>query len=114
MIKTFTALSDPIRLNIMQLLQAGPRSVGEIVVRLELHQPQVSKHLHVLVEAGLVEVQRDAQRRIYRIRSQPLQELDSWLKSFRKNWEDRYDRLDEYLSQRQVIQSDSPSSSTDE
>lgn len=101
MIKTLNALAEPNRLHIMELLQDRPHSVGEIVDRLGLHQPQVSKHLRVLVEAGLVEVEREAQRRIYRVRPQPFQELDSWLEPFRRNWEDRFDRLDEYLQELQ-------------
>lgn len=101
MIKTLSALAEPHRLHIMELLQNGPLSVGEIVGKLGLQQPQVSKHLRVLVDADLVEVQRDAQRRIYRLRSQPLKELDGWLESFRHIWEERYDRLDEYLRQLQ-------------
>jgi DNA-binding transcriptional ArsR family regulator len=102
MIKTLTALAEPNRLHIMELLQGGPRSVGEIVEQLGLHQPQVSKHLKVLVEAGLVEVERDAQRRIYKVRPQPFQELDSWLEPFRQVWEERFDRLDQYLREIQA------------
>lgn len=101
MIKTLNALAEPNRLHIMEFLQAGPHSVGELVDHLGLRQPQVSKHLRVLVEAGLVEVERDAQRRIYKIRPQPFQELDSWLDSFRYIWEERFDRLDEYLQELQ-------------
>ncbi len=101
MIKTLNALAEPNRLHIMEFLQAGPHSVSEIVDHLGLHQPQVSKHLRVLVEAGLVEVERDAQRRIYKIRPQPFQELDNWLESFRYIWEERFDRLDEYLQELQ-------------
>lgn len=101
MIKTLNALAEPNRLHIMEFLQDGPHSVGEIVDQLGLHQPQVSKHLRVLVEAGLLEVEREAQRRIYKIRPQPFQELDTWLESFRHIMEDRFDRLDEYLQELQ-------------
>lgn len=101
MIKTLNALAEPNRLHIMEYLQDGPRSVGEIVDRLRLHQPQVSKHLKVLVEAGLLEVEKEAQRRIYKIRTEPFQELDTWLEPFRRNWEDRFERLDEYLTELQ-------------
>ncbi len=104
MIKTLNALAEPNRLNIIQLLQDGPRSVGEIVERLQLPQPQVSKHLRVLVDNGLVEVERDAQRRIYRLRPQPFQELDTWLESFRQIWDERFDRLDDYLRELQSPQ----------
>ena len=102
MIKTLNALAEPNRLHIMELLQDRPLSVNEIVDKLSLHQPQVSKHLKVLVEAGLVEIERDAQRRIYKVRPEPLQELDTWLEPFRRNLEERFDRLDEYLQELQV------------
>ena len=94
---TLTALAEPNRLHIIELLRDGPRPVGEIVDRLGLRQPQVSKHLHVLSDAGLVEMHPAAQRRIYRLRPQPLRELDMWLQSYRRFWEDSFDRLDDYL-----------------
>ena len=97
MITTLLALAEPNRLQIIELLRDGPRSVGEIVDRLRLHQPQVSKHLRVLCDAGLVEVHPVAQRRIYQLRTQPLEELDVWLESYRRFWEARFDRLDDYL-----------------
>jgi DNA-binding transcriptional ArsR family regulator len=97
MLKTLNALAEPNRLRIIELLQNGPRAVGEIVEELGMNQPQVSKHLRVLVEAGLLDVEKDAQRRIYKIRPQPFRELDSWLESFRQTWDERYDRLDELL-----------------
>ncbi len=101
MIKTLNALAEPNRLHIVELLQDGPRSVGEIVEQLGLNQPQVSKHLRVLSEAGLVEVQQAAQRRIYQLKPQPFQELDSWLESYRRIWDERFERLDDYLHELQ-------------
>ncbi len=101
MIKTLNALAEPNRLQILELLHDGPLSVGEIVEQLGLHQPQVSKHLRVLSEAGLVAVEQVAQRRIYKLRAEPFQELDAWLESFRRVWEERLDNLDKYL---QVLQ----------
>ncbi|MCC3375395.1 helix-turn-helix transcriptional regulator [Cohnella sp. REN36] len=98
---TLSALAEPNRLHIVELLRDGPRPVGEIADRLQLHQPQVSKHLRVLSEAGLVEVKPVAQMRIYRLRPQPFNELDDWLKSFRRAWEDRFDQLDQYLQELQ-------------
>ncbi|WP_039793283.1 ArsR/SmtB family transcription factor [Paenibacillus elgii] len=92
-----SALAEPNRLHIVELLRDGPLTVGEIADRLGLHQPQASKHLRVLSKAGLVEMQPVANRRIYRLRPQPLMELDAWLSSFRRIWEERFDRLDEYL-----------------
>lgn len=97
-VKTFNALSEPIRLNIVDLLLENPLSVGEISERLELNQPQTSKHLRVLSEARLVEVQPIANRRIYKLKLEPLQELDEWLDNYRRIWENRMDRLDDYLN----------------
>jgi DNA-binding transcriptional ArsR family regulator len=97
MIKTLNALAEPNRIHILEFLHDSPHSVGEIVEQLGLHQPQVSKHLRVLSEAGLVEVEQVAQRRIYKLRAQPFQELDTWLGSFRRLWEERLDNLEEYL-----------------
>jgi len=96
--QTFSALAEPNRLDIVDLLLEGPLPVGEIAKKLELNQPQTSKHLRVLCEAGLVDVQAIANRRIYRLRPEPLQELDKWLESYRQLWEARMDRLDDYLN----------------
>lgn len=97
-VQTFSALAEPNRLDIVDLLLKGPLSVGEIAEKLKLNQPQTSKHLRVLSNAGLVEVQNAANRRIYRLRTEPLQELDKWLDSYRREWEARMDRLDDYLN----------------
>ncbi len=98
---TLIALAEPNRLQIVELLRDGPLSVGEIAEKLDLKQPQVSKHLRVLSEAGLVEVQPIANRRIYKLRPQPLKEMDSWIESFRHVWEEKLDRLDDYLKKLQ-------------
>ncbi|WP_192602201.1 metalloregulator ArsR/SmtB family transcription factor [Bacillus sp. OAE603] len=98
---TLIALAEPKRLQIVELLRDGPLSVGEIAEKLDLKQPQVSKHLRVLSEAGLVEVQPIANRRIYKLRPQPLKEMDSWIETFRHVWEEKLDRLDEYLKKLQ-------------
>ncbi|ANE45771.1 TrmB family transcriptional regulator [Paenibacillus swuensis] len=98
---TLTALAEPNRLQIVELLRDEPLSVGEIAERLNLRQPQASKHLKVLMEAGLVEVHPVANRRIYKLRPQPFQELDTWLDAFRRTWEERFDRLDDYLRELQ-------------
>ena len=92
------ALSEPNRMHIVELLRDGPLPVGEIVETLHLHQPQVSKHLKVLNEAGLVEMIRQAQKHVYKLRAEPLQEMDAWLDSYRKLWNERLDRLDKYLT----------------
>ena len=79
-------LAEPRRLAILEQLRDGERPVGELVDYLGLSQPSVSKHLRVLKDAGLVEVRPDAQRRLYRIRPEPLAELDRWLASYRELW----------------------------
>lgn len=104
-VQTFSALAESNRLDIVDLLLDGPLSVGEIAQKLELNQPQTSKHLRVLSNAGLVEVHQVANRRIYNLRPEPLQELDKWLDSYRRIWEARMDRLDNYLN---VLQGKKP------
>src|ERR1700719_4313244 len=96
---TFRALAEPNRFQIVELLRAGPRPVGDLVHRLRLRQPQVSKHLRVLSEAGLVRVRVDAQRRIYTLRPAPLQELEVWLERYRRLWESNFQRLDALLDE---------------
>jgi DNA-binding transcriptional ArsR family regulator len=94
---TLNALAEPNRLQIVELLREGPLTVGQVADRLKIRQPQTSKHLKILHEAGLVEVQAEANRRIYRLRPEPLQEMDEWLESFRCIWEKRFDQLEDYL-----------------
>ncbi|MFE0399621.1 ArsR/SmtB family transcription factor [Paenibacillus lactis] len=95
----FSALAEPSRLSIVELLLGGPMTVGDIAERLQIRQPQASKHLKVLLEAGLVEVQAEANRRNYMLRSEPFQELDAWLNDYRRIWNERFDNLDAYLKQ---------------
>jgi DNA-binding transcriptional ArsR family regulator len=90
-------LGETNRFQIVELLRDGPRPVGEMVHRLHLRQPQVSKHLRVLSDAGLVDVRVDAQRRIYALRPAPLQELEVWLETYRRLWESNFQRLDTLL-----------------
>jgi DNA-binding transcriptional ArsR family regulator len=97
MIETLKALGEPSRFQIVELLRDGPRPVGEMVDRLHLRQPQVSKHLRVLSDAGLVDVRVDAQRRIYTLRPAPLHELEVWLERYRRLWESNFQRLDALL-----------------
>lgn len=101
-ITTFSALAEPNRLRIVELLSGGPLTVGEIAESLELRQPQASKHLRVLLEAGLVEVQAEANRRNYKLRQEPFQAMDQWLKTYRDIWNERFDNLDEYLKKLQA------------
>jgi len=96
---TFRALAEPNRFQIVELLRGGPRPVGDMVDRLHLRQPQVSKHLRVLSEAGLVDVRVDAQRRIYALRPAPLRELEVWVERYRRIWEENFQRLDSVLEE---------------
>jgi DNA-binding transcriptional ArsR family regulator len=94
---TFEVLAEPRRRQILDLLRGGERPVGELVEKLTLTQPTVSKHLRVLREAGLVEVRHDAQRRWYRLRPEPLVEIDSWLAPYRQLWSASLDALERHL-----------------
>ncbi len=94
---TFSAITEPNRLRIIELLRHGPLTVGEIAERLNLLQPQTSKHLRVLSESGIVEVQAIANKRIYKLRQQPFQDIEDWVKSFDSVWNERFDRLEDYL-----------------
>ncbi|PTM57808.1 ArsR/SmtB family transcription factor [Desmospora activa] len=98
---TLKALAEPNRLQIVELLRSGPHTVGEITERLGLRQPQASKHLRILSDAEIVEVHAVANRRIYKLRHQAFQELDTWLDSFRRLWDEKLDRLDDYLQELQ-------------
>jgi DNA-binding transcriptional ArsR family regulator len=94
---TFEVLAEPRRRQILDLLRGGERPVGELVEKLTLTQPTVSKHLRVLREAGLVEVRHDAQRRWYRLRPGPLVEIDAWLAPYRQLWTTSLDALERHL-----------------
>ncbi|MFG1796806.1 ArsR/SmtB family transcription factor [Nocardia sp. NPDC049149] len=96
----FQVLAEPSRLAILEVLRQGEQSVGALVAELPLSQPAVSKHLRVLKDAGLVEVRVDAQRRLYRIRPEPLVELDDWLAPYRRLWNTHLDLLEEHLERR--------------
>ena len=97
MAATFTVLAEPTRRRILDLLREEERPVGELVDRLRLSQPGVSKHLRVLREAGLVDVRADAQKRLYRLRPEPLAEVDAWLEPYRELWAGRLDALERHL-----------------
>ncbi len=96
-----SALAEPNRLRIVELLRDGPLSVGEIAERSGLRQPQTSKHLKVLGSHGIVEVQADGNRRIYHLRPEPFLSLGAWLESFEYVMQERFDKLDDYLKELQ-------------
>ncbi len=97
MTETFAALAEPNRYRIVELLRSGARPVNHIGERLQLTQPQVSKHLRVLKEAGLVDVEPRAQQRLYELRSQPLLRLHNWLERYRALWDERFEELDQVI-----------------
>lgn len=93
----FEVIAEPNRRAILNLLVLSERSVGEIERQLRMPQPAVSKHLRVLRDAGFVESTVDAQRRLYRLNPEPLQELDAWLEPFRRFWSAQFDALERHL-----------------
>jgi DNA-binding transcriptional ArsR family regulator len=94
---TFEIIAEPNRRAILSLLISSEQSVGEIERQLGMPQPTVSKHLRVLREAGFVESTVDAQRRLYRLKPEPFQELDVWLAQFRRFWSTHVDALERHL-----------------
>jgi DNA-binding transcriptional ArsR family regulator len=94
---TFHIIAEPSRRAILSLLASSELSVGDLEEQLRLPQPSVSKHLRVLREAGFVESRVDAQRRLYRIRPEPLMEVDAWLAQFRRFWSVHVDALERHL-----------------
>lgn len=87
------ALADPSRRTVLEILRDHPATAGELAAALPIARPGVSRHLRVLRQAGLVEVQQDAQRRIYNLRPEPLADVDAWLGSYRALWQNRIDAL---------------------
>ncbi|MGE2836149.1 ArsR/SmtB family transcription factor [Mycobacterium sp. SMC-4] len=95
--KVFGALGEPSRLRIVELLKAGPMSVGQISEALGIRQPQVSKHLRVLSDSGVVSGEALARQRIYHLEAEPFEQIADWLESFEQLWEARLDSLAGYL-----------------
>ncbi len=97
MVALFDVLAEPNRRRILDLLREQERPVGDLVDALRVSQPAVSKHLRVLRQAGLVEARVDAQRRLYRLRPEPLREVDEWLGPYRALWAASLDALERHL-----------------
>ena len=95
----FEVLAEPNRRRILDLLREDERSVSDLTSKLGISQPGVSKHLLLLREAGLVEVTVDARRRLYRLRSEPLREIDEWLRPYRAAWSSHLDALERHIDQ---------------
>jgi DNA-binding transcriptional ArsR family regulator len=93
----YAALAEPHRRQILDLLREGERSVNDLVARLKISQPGVSKHQRVLRQAGLVDVRPEGRTRWYGLRAQPLAEVDDWLEPYRAHWAGRLDALDRHL-----------------
>jgi DNA-binding transcriptional ArsR family regulator len=98
-VTAYAAMAEPSRRQILDLLREDERSVNDLVARLKLSQPGVSKHLKVLRDAGLVEVRPEGRRRWYGLRAQPLAEVDEWLEPYRAYWSDRLDALERHLEE---------------
>lgn len=107
-------IAEPTRRRILDVVRDGERSVGELVDAVGMHQPGVSRHLRILRDAGLVEVRRDAQRRLYRLRPEPLMELDAWLEPYRAEWATRLDSLERHLQRTSTPVGTPPHGSTKE
>jgi DNA-binding transcriptional ArsR family regulator len=95
-------IAEPTRRQILDAVRDSECSVNDLVERVGMHQPGVSRHLKVLRDAGLVDVRRDAQRRMYRLRPEPLMELDTWLEPYRAHWAGRLDALERHLKRTSV------------
>jgi DNA-binding transcriptional ArsR family regulator len=107
--RTFAALADPTRRAILAKLAQGPATVGELAEPFVMSGPAVSKHLRVLEHAGLITRGRDAQRRPCWLEARPLREVVEWAESYRRFWDDSYERLDDYLRQLQSGAAGAPS-----
>jgi DNA-binding transcriptional ArsR family regulator len=99
---TFAALADPTRRAILKKLTDGQKSVTELAAPFRMTMPAISKHLKVLARAGLIERGRSAQRRPCKLRAAPLKKAADWMKEYRRFWEERFDRLDDYLQELQA------------
>ena len=95
----FNAVAEPRRRQILDVLAGGERPVNDLVAQLGMAQPQVSKHLRVLREVGLVDVRHEGRRRVYRLNGHSLKQIHDWVKSYERSWTERFDRLDVVLEE---------------
>jgi DNA-binding transcriptional ArsR family regulator len=93
----FEALGDPTRRRIVELLAGGEQTAGEVAGAFAISRPAVSRHLRVLREAGIATARTDAQRRVYRLETEPLEEMERWLARYRSFWTEKLDRLDHHV-----------------
>lgn len=101
-VRIFQALADPVRLQIVESMKTRERAVGDIVTLTTIHQSGVSRHLRILADAGLVQVRPDGQKRLYSLRRETFDQLDTWMAGFRRHWEKRLDRLGAALETRRA------------
>lgn len=101
---TFTALADPTRRAILELLSVREMAVSELAAPFDISLPAISKHLKVLARAGLIEQTREAQVRPCQLRAEPLRDAADWVATYRRHWEESFDRLDDYLKELQARQ----------
>jgi len=95
----FNAVAEPRRRQVLDVLAGGERSVNDLVENLDLAQPQISKHLRVLREVGLVKVRDDGRQRFYSVNARPLKSIHDWVKNYEQSWSERFDRLDAVLEE---------------
>jgi DNA-binding transcriptional ArsR family regulator len=100
-VDAFNAVAEPRRRQILDVLSLGERAVNDVVAALGIAQPQVSKHLRVLKEVGLVSTRSDGRQRLYRLNGTALRPIHDWVKNYERHWNERLDRLDEYLDELQ-------------
>ena len=96
-VNIFSVLADPTRRQILDILRQQDQTVNELVTKFNIKQSGISRHLNILTKIGLVTLQKDAQKHIYSLRTEPLQELDNWLGQYRLLWDSRFKKLDEHL-----------------
>ena len=104
-IHIFQALADPVRLHIIETMKTEERAVGDIVARMNIHQSGVSRHLRILSAAGIVQMRPNGQKRLYSLRKEAFDQIDSWMAGYRRHWEKRLDRLGDALERRRALRS---------
>lgn len=98
----FQALADPARLRIIEAMKSGERAVGDIVVRMDIDQSGVSRHLRILAEAGIVQMRPDGQKRLYSLRKEAFDQLETWVAGYRRHWNARLDRFGAALERKRA------------
>jgi DNA-binding transcriptional ArsR family regulator len=101
-IEFFQALADPVRLRIVEAMKSGECAVNDIVERMDIHQSGVSRHLRILAQAGIVRMRPDGQRRLYSLRKEAFDRLETWVAGYRRHWDKRLDRFGAALKKRRA------------